>query len=76
MTYRLGLFLVLIGVILLIISISTALVKEWNFLSCLGAAFCLVVGVFLLVRYLPRSEPSGRFRLVNKIRNPTTKDKP
>jgi len=76
MLYRFGIFLLLIGSILLVIFISAALVGEWSILSCLGAAFCLVVGAFLLLRYLPRSEPAGRFRLVNKIRNPTKTNKP
>jgi hypothetical protein len=75
MSYRFGVFLIVIGLILLIIFGVTLQEGETSYLFCGGAAFCLVFGIFLAIRFRPPSEPVQRFRTVNKFRRSTPKDK-
>jgi type II secretory pathway component PulM len=76
MSYRFGQFLVVSGLIILIIFAVTLQAGDKNIFLCVGAAFCLVVGIYLAIRFRPPSEPVARFRTVNKFRKPSPKDKP
>jgi hypothetical protein len=76
MAYRFGLFLIVVGLILLIIFAVTIQGGEQYYLPCGGAGFCLVLGFFLVIRNRPPSEPVQRFKTVNKFRRTPPKDKP
>jgi hypothetical protein len=75
MSYRFGLFLIVVGLILLIIFALSLQASDENLLVCVGSGFCLVIGLFLAIRFRPRPEPAQRFRMINKFREPSPKDK-
>lgn len=72
MLYRLGIFLIFVG---LLLAIFTLIVLEMdsNPLPVGGAAlFSLVIGFFLSFRFRPQYSPTGRFRSINKFRGKIT----
>jgi hypothetical protein len=75
MTHRFGIFLSVIGFLLFIIFAVTFQSGEANLLIGFSAAFCLVIGIFLAIRFRPGAVAATRFRTFNKFRDMGSRQK-
>ncbi len=75
MAHRVGIFLVVIGILLLISFIVALQAGETVLLLGVGALFCLIIGGFLALRFRPGAEPTTRFRTFNKFRDMSSRRK-
>jgi len=69
MSYRFGIFLIVIGVLCLVIFAVSFQNGETEPLFGVAGVFCLLIGIFLAIRYRPVAEPTTRFRTINKFRD-------
>lgn len=75
MTYRSGIFLIVVGLIFLLYFAMSIQAGDASLLSCAGAGICLLLGIMIAVRYRPGSLPAERFKTINKFRGSDTRDK-
>jgi H+/Cl- antiporter ClcA len=69
MTHRIGIFLIVIGIILLISLVVTIQAGEFVPLLGIGAIMCLIIGAILAIQFRPKVDPATRFRTINKFRD-------
>jgi uncharacterized membrane protein HdeD (DUF308 family) len=64
---RLGIYLFIIGLMLLLYFFASDQSKNPQFLLFFFGLLLVILGIFLGWRYRPAPQPSGRFRLIRKI---------
>jgi hypothetical protein len=68
MAYRVGVFLIVVGVLGFILFAVLWQADEPNLLICSGSILCIAFGIWLMVLNAPASDASKRFSTINKFR--------
>jgi hypothetical protein len=74
---RLGSFIMLIGLILLVIFFASDQSQKPEFELFFSGSLLTILGGFMILRYRPPAQPSGRFRVLRGMDRPpkSKKDK-
>ena len=73
MNHRIGIFLIVIGILLLLYFVVSIQAGETALYVGVGALLLLIIGTFLAIRFRPGVEQATRFRSFNKFRDMTSR---